>query len=454
VVRAMHGPASQSVLLLDISRLIWRARRKGPTGIDRVELAYAQHFIAVGGQRPALAVLHILGFVFAIGPTAARRFIQELSARWQGNAPATRWANLREVLAIYSGLFRELWAFGPWLRHKLRGYPGTPAFLVVSHHHLSRQRTIDRIRCTLGAKTVCFLHDLIPIDYPEYFKPGWEERYHRLASNVGQSFDAVIANSQETARSLKDCLKDVPDIAGTRLIRVAAPGARTFQPGRAVPVEGRRRPYFVVLGTIEPRKNHLLLLNLWTRLPAILAEPPRLLVIGHRGWENEQVVDMLERSRRLRGLVEEHNGLSDAQVGALVCGARALLLPSFAEGFGLPLAEALASGVPVICSDIPVFRELGREAPEYLDPLALQSWTDAIVEYSAPHSHRRAAQIGRLASWQAPSWTDHFVAVEELLRDLEPGLLPGRLTPATPAHRRRSALRYTKYRRRRSMNVS
>ena len=449
----MHGPASQSVLLLDISRLIWRARRKGPTGIDRVELAYAQHFIANGGQRPAFAVLHLFGFVFAIGPTATRRFVQLLSTRWQGTTAATRWANLQEILKIYLHLLREPWVFGPWLRHKLRAYPGNPIFLVVSHHHVSRGHTIGRVRCSFRAKTVCFLHDLLPIDYPEYFKPGWEQRYHLLAGNVGRLFDAVIANSQETARSLRSCLKDAPDRAGKRLIRVAAPGVRLFQPGWAGPVEARVRPYFVVLGTIEPRKNHLLLLNLWTRLAATLAEPPRLLVIGHRGWENEQVVDMLERSRRLRGLVEEHNGLSDAQVGALVCGARALLLPSFAEGFGLPLAEALASGVPVICSDIPVFRELGGEAPEYLDPLSTQPWIDAIVDFSDTHSQRRAAQLQRLAAWRAPAWTDHFIAVEELLRELEPGFQPSRLTPAKLARFRRSSPRDTKYRRRRSMNV-
>jgi glycosyltransferase involved in cell wall biosynthesis len=422
----MHGPASKSVLLLDISRLIWRARRRGPTGIDRVELAYAQHYIAGNGERPAYAVLHLLGFVFAISPRGGRRFIEDLTARWQGSAPSTQWANLLAVVKIYSHLFRHPWSFGPWLRAKLRNSSSSaPVFLVVSHHHVSRERTIDRIRCTLGVKTVCFLHDLIPIDYPEYFKPGWEPRYHQLASNVGRLFDAVIANSETTACSLRACLKEEPEIGGKRLIRVTAPGVRTFQTA-AASHDRQDRPYFVVLGTIEPRKNHLLLLNLWTRLASIMPTPPRLLVIGHRGWENEQVVDMLERSRRLRGVVEEHSGLSDAQVGAIVCGARALLLPSFAEGFGLPLAEALASSVPVICSDIPVFRELGRDAPDYLDPLALHSWMDAIVEYSRPDSVRRTAQLERIVHWRQPCWADHFAVVEHLLGEL------GTRLPAMP----------------------
>jgi glycosyltransferase involved in cell wall biosynthesis len=81
----------------------------------------------------------------------------------------------------------------------------------------------------------------------------------------------------------------------------------------------------------------------------------------------------------------------------------------------LPLAEALASGVPVICSDIPVFREIGQDVPDYVDPLDLMAWRDAIVDYSRPDSPRRAAQMQRLADWQAPLWPDHFAIVERAL---------------------------------------
>ena len=423
----MHGRISQPVLLLDISRLIWRARRRAPTGIDRVELAYAQHFIASGGNRTAYGVLHLFGFLFALSPAGARRFIEELSARWESSTAPERRAGLLGIAKIYVRLATSGWLVGLWLRRKLRTHGGPPIFLVVSHHHLARDYTIARIRRRLGAKTACLIHDLIPLEHPEYFPPGWEKRYRRLAANIGRLFDAVITNSESTARSVRACLQGTSDSPSTRpVIRSAALGVRAV-PRSKINIPSSQhdlsciadRSYFVVLGTIEPRKNHLLLMNLWSRLAVTMAEPPRLIVIGARGWENEQVLDMLERSRRLRGLVEERNGLSDTEVAPLLRRCQAMLLPSFAEGFGLPLAEALAAGVPAICSDIPVLREVGRDVPEYLDPLDLRAWLDAVLEYCDPDSLRRAAQLQRLAAWQPPRWADHFSVVDELLKSLE-----------------------------------
>jgi glycosyltransferase involved in cell wall biosynthesis len=419
-----------SVLFLDISRLIWRARRRGPSGIDRVELAYAEHFIARGDpERPAYAVLHLFGFLFALSPAGGRRFIEALCARWHGEGLSPS-AHLRSLLRIYGGLVCSRWLIGPSVRRAVRRLQAPPVFLVVSHHHVARPYTIARIRRSLGARTVCLIHDLIPIECPEYFPPGWEARYRRLIRNLGVSFDAVIANSESTARALRRSLpRECAGAPGAPQIRTAPLGVQASHRRAREETRSAGSAYFVVLGTIEPRKNHLLLLNLWTRLAAEMQDPPRLLVIGARGWENEQVVDMLERSSRLRDLVAEHNGLSDALVRELVHGARALLSPSFAEGFGLPVAEALALGVPVICSDLPVFREIGQDVPEYLDPLDIHAWSAAVRDYRQGNSHRRASQLQRLARWQAPRWAEHFSAVEQLLGQLAG---PEERTPRLP----------------------
>ena len=429
----------KSLLLLDISRLIWRARRRGPTGIDRVELAYARHFLCGQSDRPVLPVLHLGGLLFAPSPGGARRFVAILARRWEASAPKSRRAHWASVAKTYLRLLTSSWRFGPWLRSRLRKHAGAPIFLVVSHHHVARDFTIAQIRGKLGAKMACFIHDLIPIEYPEYFERGWEKRYQRLSSTLAKHFDAVIANSETTAHALRTHVRTAPASASpARAMHIASPGVRAFPRPRTTGSVSQDCPYFVVLGTIEPRKNHLLLLNLWTRLAAGRS-PPRLLVIGARGWENEQVLDMLERSRRLRGLVEEHNRLTDVEIGALLHRARALLVPSFAEGFGLPLAEALASGVPALCSDIPSFREVGRDVPEYLDPLDINAWEDAVSDYCCNDSSRRAAQMQRLTGWRRPRWKEHFTAVEQFLGELDsstqsnPAISHAATAPASPA---------------------
>lgn len=407
----------KSPVLLDISRLIYGATRVGPTGIDRVELAYAQHLMAPDADRPAYLVLHVCGLLFAVSTAGGRRFIQDLATRWSGSALARRSERLAAAFGTYGRLFTSLWLPGPWLRRQLKRHGAPPIFVVVSHHHVGHGYTIHRIRRLYAAKTVCFVHDLIPIDYPEYCKLRSEARHQRAIANVGRIFDGALVNSETTAQSLRAHLASLGNTPSQLKIRVALPGVRVFPlADGGVP----DRPYFVMLATIEPKKNHMLLLNLWGRLATSMAQPPHLLVIGAPGWGNDQVVDMLQRSRRLRGLVFWHRRMADSDVASALKGARALLAPSWVEGFGSPPAEALASGVPVICSDIPAFREILREVPDYVDPFDLLAWMDAVLEYSRPDSRRRAAQMARLAEWHAAGWPEHFEVVDRLLGDLDP----------------------------------
>ena len=280
---------------------------------------------------------------------------------------------------------------------------GRTTYLNMSHHHLDRPALIDEAKRRYGARFVCMVHDLIPIEFPEYARPAEPARHERRIRTVADLADGVLVNSAATAASLQPWL----DRAGRGTPVLVAPlGIDAPAPG---PDEPAGHPYFVFLGTIEPRKNHLLPLHVWRRLVERLGPAaPRLVLVGRRGWENEQVVDMIERCAALRGVVEERADLSDAQTGALLRGARALLLPSFAEGYGLPLAEALAVGTPALCSDLPALREVGGDVAEYLDPLDGPAWMRAVEDYAAPDSRRRAAQVAGIAGWQAPGWGEHL----------------------------------------------
>ena len=169
------------------------------------------------------------------------------------------------------------------------------------------------------------------------------------------------------------------------------------------------RPYFVCVGTIEARKNLAFLLTIWRRLAERMSEAaPQLVLVGRRGWENEAVIDHLERSHAVRALVHEVGDLSDAELAQVMAGARGLLAPSFAEGFDLPLIEALCLGVPAIASDIPVHRELAAPAT-LVDPTDGPAWLDAIEAACAPALHDPW-------SFSALSWEGHFALVREALQ--------------------------------------
>ena len=92
-----------------------------------------------------------------------------------------------------------------------------------------------------------------------------------------------------------------------------------------------------------------------------------------------------------------------------------MVAPSFVEGYGLPVAEALALGVPVLASDIPAHREVGGEYAEYIHPLDGRGWAEALDDYAAPNSKRRQAQLQKLKHYSAPTWTTHMARIEKLI---------------------------------------
>jgi glycosyltransferase involved in cell wall biosynthesis len=405
------------MIALDLSRLLSRAGRGTPTGIDRVEFAYARHLLEEGSAA-CFTALTAGGRIGLLPTDGAAQLVAALGAAWLGNpVAADQDRKLRQIarrvrLALLAGRERALIAH-------LRGAAAPPVYLLVSHHHLERRNLLARLKERGGARFVCLIHDLIPIEFPEYAKPGQAAHHQRRIEAAAELADAVIVNSAVT----RDALQPHLERAGRSPPVLVAPFAAEL-PAADLPAAAADRvpppvrPYFVYVSTIEARKNHLLLLNLWRRLAAEFGEhAPHLVLVGQRGWETENVVDMLERCPGLCGAVIEHNSLSDDAMVRLLRGASALLLPSFAEGFGFPLIEGMALGVPALCSDIPALHETGGGVPEYLDPLDGPGWRAAILDYATPGSARRAAQIARLAGWQPPSWRTHFAVVDRFIAD-------------------------------------
>ena len=420
-------------VILDISRLLSCVHRGAPSGIDRVEMAYARHWIQQPSTRCSFVAQSPWGWFASITRSQAASLIHALDEAWtSGSAwpsPRTHAGQVAAMILCQLSLGRGRAVLRATLEARRRS-----VFLLVSHRSLEREAPIAALR-RAGARFVPLIHDLIPLTHPEYSRPRQIGCHAARVATTATQADGIIVNSAATAATL--------------LPRLALHG-RTMPPLVIAPlgVESRpapppllpTEPYFVCLGTIEPRKNHLLLLHVWremaSRAPAG-APPPKLLVIGRRGWENENVVDLLERCEILRGTVQELGSPPDREVAALLAGARAVLYPSFVEGYGLPVAEALALGVPVVCSDVSPLREVGGQVPEYLDPLDGPAWRRTIEAYAAPRSPAREAQLLRLQHWTAPRWSDHFAQVDTLLDQVvgAPRPAPGRISIPAPRHR-------------------
>jgi glycosyltransferase involved in cell wall biosynthesis len=394
------------LLLLDISRLLGRGQRGAPTGIDRVEHAYAEQLLLQAPDRLHFVAIDKFDRLCTLPKGAATAFVGMIGKHWRGAGGSA---------AEIGAAARMLWVkalLRPALRLRARA-TGHPFYLLISHRHLHRPDRLRRAMAASQARLVAFVHDLIPIEYPEYGRPQQAELHVRRVKAVATMAEAVVVNSAATALALRPFL----EAAGRAPPVLVAPLG--VQPGSVGQDRAIAGPYFVYLSTIEPRKNHLMLLHVWRRLAEMLGDStPHLVLVGRRGWENENVVDMLERSVAIRQHVTEWSEITDGKIGALLHHSRALLFPSFAEGFGLPVAEALAAGVPVICSDLPALRETGGDVPDYLDPLDGLGWLEAILHYAAPEAPARDAQIARMAGWTPPNWPDHVRSVVAFLAAL------------------------------------
>ena len=386
------SPSTEREFLLDVSRLVWRVWRGGhPTGIDRVCLAYLEHF----GLR-SQAVVQRRGVQLVLSPKHSDRLFEIL--RTPG---PSRQLDLLALAAIASPSV---------LRTRARR---GAIYLNVGHTGLN-ETSLPRWIARNRLRAVYLIHDLIPLTHPQFCRDGEADRHSIRMQNVLASAAGVIGNSQATLDEFYAFAREVgaaPPPSTVALIS-GCPAAHEAAP-RKLP-----RPHFVALGTIEGRKNHELLLNVWRSLVAELGQmTPILLIIGRRGWKAEQVFSQLDRLGELQGHVQEISDCEDEELEQLVAGARALLMPSFAEGFGLPVIEALPLGTPVIATDLAVYREIAGSIPAFLDPNDAAAWKRTITAYAGEDPDRKR-QLAAARTYKAPDWPAHFANVEVWLSSL------------------------------------
>ena len=157
-------------------------------------------------------------------------------------------------------------------------------------------------------------------------------------------------------------------------------------------------PYFLVVGSIEPRKNHNLILDafeiLWQEGKMV-----NLVIVGGHGWKSGAFINRVKIHPMYKKRLFMLRSTTDAELALLYSKTLALIFASMVEGFGLPIVEAFQRGARVICSDIPVFREIASENATYFDPASPISLARKISDTYRPFEWTMPQVDAKFVSW-------------------------------------------------------
>jgi glycosyltransferase involved in cell wall biosynthesis len=397
---------------LDLTRLISRVGRGPDTGVDRVERAYLAELLRRDDPLFGLARTS-LGFVLL-----DRGGVAEIARRLSGEAEWGR-SDLIGILSrratpakrrAQADLRRLALARcrGGRLAAMLRRHlPDGVVYLNVGHSNL-RAEVMAAWRALPGGRISVLIHDTIPLDFPEFQRPGTPELFRAKLALVADLADLVIYNSAatqaDTERWFQQFGRSPPGVVAHLGVDMPMPDPADLP--RDLDLS---QPYFLCVGTIEPRKNHALLLDVWESLAQQPdTQIPHLIIVGARGWQNESVFQRLDRSPVMNRWVFERAGLGDAALAALMQRACGLLCPSLAEGFGLPPVEAAALGVTVICPRLPVYKEILGNIPVYAESGDVYSWKQSILRLTEEKRAGHDKAAGKILWSGIPNWADHF----------------------------------------------
>ena len=423
------------ILAFDLARLFIGPLQLTPRGIDRVEIGYLRHFLynwsgdcmgilptpwgaRVVTREQAIALLEgvLAGWyedTRAFDDAAGESVWRWIRAECPFDASQVRaggWPRLAEAVCTIVG--RLGLAMSPSAAQNL---PYGALYLNIGQVGIAIPQLLSWLRRRPDVSPVFMLHDTIPIDHTE-FVPPLARRFHRkMIENTAQHAAGLIVTTNSAREGIMRALRrhhreEIPVLSAP--LPVGAEFARgSDQP----PSHGS---YFVIAGSIEPRKNHALLLDVWRALiERHGADAPKLVVAGTVSRGHDVIGQALGRLPDMRRHVVEVNGISTPALSKLMRGACAVLMPSFAEGFGLPIVESLAVGTPVIASDIPAHREAGGEFATYIGPTDAKRWQSAIEEHGSQNPSYRKG----LETYRPFRWSDYLQRVEPFLFSPEIG---------------------------------
>lgn len=267
---------------------------------------------------------------------------------------------------------------------------------------------IARLRREARVRLVVLCYDIIPLLFPQYFPEADVVRFRGYWEEMFRAADLVIVNAGRTKTDIEAyCAGHGLPAARLAVVPLGCDLPTSGDGGRLRPGLERDR-YALFVSTIEPRKNHRLLLSVWRELLArgvVQAGGFKLVFVGRRGWMNDEVQAELDGGA-LAGSVLHVEHVDDGELEVLYANAAFCLYPSRYEGFGLPVVEAVAHGKAVIVSDGGALAELAADVAPCLSPDDAQAWSRQIADWIEVPEHRRAAAERITGGLRLHTWSE------------------------------------------------
>ena len=281
-----------------------------------------------------------------------------------------------------------------------------------------------------GVGIVSVIYDLIPLTHPQFCDAGLVRVFNDWFDWIAKTADGYVAISATIADQVRDeMLRRVgPEQVAQRWFDHFHLGSELDLCDDALPVEPalkqmfkNKDPVYLMVSTIEPRKNHAYLLDAF-ELAWAKGSRARLCIAGRIGWKCDALIERIRQHPQLNQRLFMFNDLTDKSLEYAYSNATALVFPSYVEGFGLPLVEAMQRGLPAMGSDIPVFREIGGPFMAYFDLSNPQTLVDLMsqLETTGTFPAERDVKEWRWLGWREAS----AQLVERVLRHV-------RKTPTT-----------------------
>jgi GT2 family glycosyltransferase/glycosyltransferase involved in cell wall biosynthesis len=258
-----------------------------------------------------------------------------------------------------------------------------------------------------GVRVATFVHDLLPLRHPDWFAPALRRIFDPVALAQLAHSELLLCASAETARQVAEvCAAESIDAPPVQQVPLGVPESATTGEPADIPAALRKGRYVLVVGTLEPRKNHAVVLDAFESLRD--SHPDlQVVFVGRYGWGSDELVDRIRShptsGSRLHWFDEAHDDLLEA----LYTRCAAVLVPSHSEGFGLPAIEALAHGVPVVASSGGSLNEILGSAPEgavrFAAPESPEHWVAAIGDLLGEQELARATDAAK--RYVPPRWS-------------------------------------------------